>query len=230
MPSLTQLIHEIHRRSLWQVILIYLVGSWIVLQVVQHLTTSLGLPEWSPTMAIVLLLVGFPMVVATAFVQERAKPKETDPDDAATEGGTEEKVHRHKIFTWRNVALGGLIPLLLLAVTVIGYLILRKAPEPESVIKSIAVLPFHDMSPNKDQEYFCEGMAEELINAFTKIAGMHVAARTSSFRFKEENLDIPSIGEQLKVATVLEGSVRKSGNDLRITTQLINVADGFHWS
>ena len=235
MPSLTKLIHEIHRRSLWQVILIYLVGSWIVLQVVQHLTTSLGLPEWSPTMAIVLLLVGFPMVVATAFVQERVKPQQTGDDDTSTTGGTEEKVHRHKIFTWRNTALGGLIPLLLLAVTVIGYLIMRNAPapepepEPESVIKSIAVLPFRDMSPNKDQEYFGEGMAEEILNALAQVEGLRVAARTSSFRLRNEA--ISTIGEQLNVTTVLEGSVRKEGNSIRITAQLNNAADNFHlWS
>ncbi len=93
---------------------------------------------------------------------------------------------------------------------------------------SIAVLPFIDLSPEKDQEYFSDGIAEELLNAFTKIAGLRVAARTSSFRFKGKDLDIPSIGKQLNVTTVLEGSVRKAGNNLRITAQLINVADGFN--
>ncbi len=93
---------------------------------------------------------------------------------------------------------------------------------------SIAVLPFIDLSPEKDQEYFSDGIAEELLNAFTKIAGLRVAARTSSFRFKVKDLDISSIGEQLNVTTVLEGSVRKDGNNLRITAQLINVADGFN--
>ena len=102
---------------------------------------------------------------------------------------------------------------------------------PQNEIPSIAVLPFRDMSPENDQEYFCEGIAEELLNAFTKVEGLRVAARTSSFRFKGENLDIPSIGKELNVTTVLEGSVRKDGNKLRITAQLINVTDGFHlWS
>ncbi len=104
-------------------------------------------------------------------------------------------------------------------------------PLPPTETPSIAVLPFRDMSPEKDQEYFCEGIAEELLNAFTKIADLRVAARTSSFRFKGDNLDIPSIGKQLNVNNVLEGSVRKDGNNLRITAQLINVTDGFHlWS
>ena len=102
-------------------------------------------------------------------------------------------------------------------------------PPPVSEIPSIAVLPFRDMSPEKDQEYFCEGIAEELLNAFTKVAGLRVAARTSSFRFKDEA--VSTIGKLLNVTTVLEGSVRKDGNNLRITAQLINVTDGFHlWS
>ena len=189
------------------------------------LTTSLCLPEWFPALAVILLLVGFPIVVATAFVQERVKPKQTNDDDTSRAESIEEKSHRHKIFTWKNTAIGGLLALVLLATTVIGYFILRNAPEPESMVKSIAVLPFHDMSPDKDQEYFCEGMAEELINAFTKVEGLRVASRTSSFQFRGENLDIPSIGKQLGVSNVLEGSVRKEGNNLRITAQLINVAN-----
>ncbi len=97
--------------------------------------------------------------------------------------------------------------------------------------KSIAVLPFADMSPQRDQEYFCEGMAEEIINALTKIQALRVASRSSAFAFKGQNQDIRRVGEQLSVATVLEGSVRKAGNKLRITAELINVADGYHvWS
>jgi len=96
---------------------------------------------------------------------------------------------------------------------------------------SIAVLPFRDMSPQKDQDYFCEGMAEELINALTKIEGLHVAARTSAFQFKGKDLNVRKIGEELGVKTVLEGSVRKAGDRLRITAQLINISDGYHlWS
>ena len=96
---------------------------------------------------------------------------------------------------------------------------------------SIAVLPFTDLSPQKNQEYFCDGMAEELINTLTKIEGMKVVSRTSSFQFKEVGYDICEIGKKLKVHTVLEGSVRKAGDRLRITAQLVNVADGYHlWS
>jgi serine/threonine-protein kinase len=98
-------------------------------------------------------------------------------------------------------------------------------------LPAIGVLAFTDMSPARDQEYFSDGIAEEILNGLAKIEGLRVASRTSAFRYKGQAIDICDIGRQLKVDTVLEGSVRKSGNRLRITAQLINVADGFHlWS
>ncbi len=96
---------------------------------------------------------------------------------------------------------------------------------------SIAVLPFVNMSADPENEYFSDGLSEELINALTKLEGLHVVARTSAFRFRGKEVDLRDVGKQLNVGTVLEGSVRKSGNRLRITAQLINVADGYHiWS
>ena len=100
-----------------------------------------------------------------------------------------------------------------------------------SAAKSVAVLPFTNMSNDPDNEYFTDGMAEEIINALTKIQSLRVTSRTSSFSFKGKNDDIGEIGKKLKVSTVLEGSVRKMGNRLRITAQLVNVADGSNlWS
>ena len=100
-----------------------------------------------------------------------------------------------------------------------------------SAAKSVAVLPFTNMSADPDNEYFTDGMAEEIINALNKVQSLRVAARTSSFAFKGKNEDVGEIGRKLKVSTVLEGSVRKMGNRLRITAQLVNVADGYHlWS
>ena len=101
-------------------------------------------------------------------------------------------------------------------------------PRPE---KSIAVLPFLDLSPTKDQEYFCDGMTDELISELARIDGLRVVARTSVFAFKGKPQDVRQIGNQLNVATVLEGSIRKDGDHLRITAQLISVPDGYHlWS
>ncbi len=96
---------------------------------------------------------------------------------------------------------------------------------------SVAVLPFEDMSPNKDQAYFCEGIAEEIINSLTQVKRLKVIARTSSFAFKGKQMDIREIGNTLDVANVLEGSIRKDGDNIRITAQLIRVEDGYHlWS
>jgi TolB-like protein/Flp pilus assembly protein TadD len=106
-----------------------------------------------------------------------------------------------------------------------------KSPTVSSVKKSIAVLPFVDMSPEKDQEYFCDGIAEEIINTLTHIENFKVIARTSAFAFKDKQVDIREIGRVLGVETLLEGSIRKADNRLRITAQLIKVADGSHiWS
>jgi adenylate cyclase len=96
---------------------------------------------------------------------------------------------------------------------------------------SIAVLPFTNMSADIENEYFCDGLAEELLNALAKIEDLKVAARTSAFSFKNKNVEVSEIGRVLKVSTILEGSVRKSGNRLRITVQLVNASDGYHlWS
>jgi eukaryotic-like serine/threonine-protein kinase len=122
------------------------------------------------------------------------------------------------------------IGIILLAAIIIGYFFLLPKTIPVQE-KSIAVLPFVDMSPQQDQEYFCDGITEELINRLSNIQDLRVPARTSAFVFKGKTEDIKEIGSKLKVQTVLEGSVRKAGNELRITAQLINIADGYHlWS
>jgi len=111
------------------------------------------------------------------------------------------------------------------------------APTPDSppaappVVSSIAVLPFVDMSASQDQEYLCDGLAEELINALTQVDGLRVASRTASFQFRGKGADVRAVGQQLNVETLLEGSVRKSGDRLRVTVQLIEVDSGHHrWS
>jgi serine/threonine protein kinase/Tfp pilus assembly protein PilF len=120
--------------------------------------------------------------------------------------------------------------LVVVAVIVVAYLFWPAKPT-TAVEKSIAVLPFVDISPQKDQEYFCDGITEELIDRLSKLRELKVPARTSAFAFKGKSQDIREIGRQLNVQTVLEGSVRKDSSKLRITAQLINVADGYHiWS
>ena len=108
---------------------------------------------------------------------------------------------------------------------------LQPQTQPQGTSPSIAVLPFLDMSPGRDQDYFCEGLAEELIHALTRIPGLRVVSRTASFRFKGSAVEVPVIAQQLHVSTILEGSVRKSGERLRVSVQLIRASEGFHlWS
>jgi serine/threonine protein kinase/Tfp pilus assembly protein PilF len=118
-----------------------------------------------------------------------------------------------------------------IAAEVSGKKTATMSPGDRECISSIAVLPFKDMSPQRDQDFLCEGLAEELINALAQVKGLKVAARTSAFSFKGKDVDIREIGRQLNVGSILEGSVQKSGTHLRVTTQLICVADGYHlWS
>ncbi|MBZ5607870.1 MAG: hypothetical protein LAP38_06425 [Acidobacteriia bacterium] len=158
----------------------------------------------------------------------RRREMVADPPPAVAE--TFENTHRGH--DWRPAFAGALI-IAILAVSI--YFTTRnrahaaggRAPE----VASIAVLPFADLSPDRDQEYFCDGMTEEIIDALAKVDGFRVVARTSSFAFKGKQQDIREIGRKLNVATVLEGSVRKDGSRLRVTAQLNSVADGYHlWS
>ena len=129
---------------------------------------------------------------------------------------------------WRVI-----VPPLALALIVVGYLLARKSrPRPASPdSSSIAVLPFVNLSSDKENEYFSDGLTDDLIDALTKVQGLRVVARGSAFQFKGKNPDIRTVGRQLNVATVLEGSVQRSGGRLRITAQLSSVADGYHvWS
>ena len=135
--------------------------------------------------------------------------------------------------TVKKGIVGGLISLLLLAIIIIGYLKFYPLTSQPllSNEKSIAVLAFENMSNEPDQEYFSDGISEEILNSLVHIEGLKVAGRTSSFSFKGNNEDIRSIGKKLDVKMVLEGSVRKHENQIRVTAQLINVEDGFHiWS
>ena len=131
----------------------------------------------------------------------------------------------------RSRAWIALLALVVLAAVGLFWLVESRRPVPVAEVPSIAVLPFVDLSEAKDQEYFCDGMTEEIIDALARVRGFHVAARSSAFAFKNKQQDIREIGRKLNVGAVLEGSVRKSGNRLRVTAQLNNVTDGYHlWS
>jgi len=190
---------ELKRRKVIQVIIVYASAAFVIIELVNNVFEPLRLPDWTPTLVIVFLAIGFPLAIIFSWIFDISlkgivKTESFEPDKEPGE----------------------------------DYSL---SDEGSRLENSIAVLPFQDMSPQKDQEYFCEGMAEELINALTKIARLQVASRTSAFQFKGKGYDIGKIGKELNVHSILEGSIRKAGNKLRITAQLINVSDGYHlWS
>ena len=227
---------ELKRRNVFRVALLYMVASWLIMQVADVGISLLGLPVWTGRFVFLLLLIGFPLVMVFSWAYEITpeglkKEKEVDRTESVT----------HETAKKLDTAV-----IVLLVIGIGGLLLDRLLPEsavvnddPVSVTadaaaapeRSIAVLPFINMSTDHENEYFSDGLSEELLNLLAKIPELQVAARTSAFRFKESDLGIGEIAEQLNVAHVLEGSVRKSGGEIRITAQLIKASDGYHmWS
>jgi TolB-like protein len=202
------------------------VASWVVIQVVSALNSPLSLPDWFERVVIVLLAIGLPIAVVLAWAFELTPEgiKPTQPGSSDASAGS-------KLDYALIAALVAVV-----AVTLWSNQSARQGQDtavsaPPGAPPSIAVLPFVDMSPNGDQEYFGDGIAEELLNELVRLDGLRVAGRTSSFAYKGSNQDLQSIGNAMKVSSILEGSVRKDGDRIRITAQLIDVANGFHqWS
>ena len=153
---LRNLVHEVHRRSLWQVLGIYLVGAWVAFQGIEALADGLAMPEWVPGFAVVVLILGLPIVLATAFVQEGVGVGEGPVEAAATSEAGQATVVAggaglHLVLTWRNVVLAGALVFGLAGIVAAGWMLLGGAiaPSPETV-RSIVVLPFTDISPGRD--------------------------------------------------------------------------------
>lgn len=226
-------IGELTRRKVLRTVGAYAIGVFAVLQLLDAAAEPLRLPEWLPTFVVVVLILGFPVVFVLAWQLEITR----DGIKRTAAAGLLSKSQSSLLFSF-----------MMLATAALGYGFyeyyseefaraeqvaatgeaVRQFSAPEN---SIAVLPFSDLSPAADQGHFADGMTEELLNLLTQVDGLHVAARTSSFAFRDPDKDIREIGRLLNVRTVLEGSVRTSGNRVRLTAQLINVEDGFHiWS
>jgi TolB-like protein/Flp pilus assembly protein TadD len=225
---------ELKRRRVFRVMAVYGAVAFVILQVADIALPGLGLPEWTITLILALTLLGFPFAILLAWAFDMT-PEGVRRTEGAQPGEITQIVAAPAGKRWPVglAAAGGTALFLVGAWLVLG----RPGPgeggglvDPDSPVESIAVLPFADMSPEGDQQYFGDGLAEELLDALAKVDGLVVAARTSSFRFKGEEVDIPEVAKQLRVQTVLEGSVRRGGDRVRITAQLVN-ADGFHlWS
>jgi TolB-like protein len=222
--------------------------SFAVLQIYEPVMHGLHLPEWTLTLVVVVLGVGFPATFVLAWIFDMGPGGVERTPSAAKTPATPAR----RVFTaFLLIGLGVIFSIPGLA----WYVSLERArstsaagtsqgsvasgggSEPgngvpgSTAAPSIAVLPFADMSPGHDQEYFADGVAEEILNALAHVPGLRVIGRTSSFSFKARNEDLRSIGKKLDVATVLEGSLRKNGSRVKVTAQLINVTDGSHlWS
>ena len=231
---------ELKRRNVFRVALLYLVASWLIIQVADVGISLLGLPLWTGRLVFLLLAIGFPLVMVFSWAYEITpdglkKEKDVAYDESITHA-TARKLNT-AVIVLLVFALGGmvadrLVPEQVAPVKSAVDLTTESGPDATSPSRqSIAVLPFVNMSADQDNEYFSDGLSEELLNLLAKIPELKVAARTSAFSFKGTDASIPKIADELNVAHVLEGSVRKSGDEIRITAQLIKAADGYHlWS
>ena len=222
---------ELKRRNVVRVAIAYAVISWLLLQVADVILDNIEAPTWVFQAILLLLVIGFPVAIIFAWAFE-----------LTPEGLKKEKdVDRSESITH---VTGRKLDYLIIAVLVLalGYFVVDKfALEPsqqaaetvnaETAGKSIAVMAFVNMSDDPGNEYFSDGISEELLNILVRVEGLRVVSRTSSFAFKGKDIGIPSIAKELNVNHVLEGSVRKAGNKVRVTAQLIDVRTDSHiWS
>src|SRR4051812_40184836 len=227
---------ELKRRNVYKVAVAYAVVSWLLVQIATQVFPFFDIPNWTVRVVVLLLTLGFPVALVLAWAFEITPEGIKRESEIATDESITQHTGRKLIGITIAVAVaaGGMMAFQLLRPRLMTERIPAVSPAaPDAAISenSIAVLPFLDMSQAKDQGYFSDGISEELLNLLAKIPQLKVAARTSSFSFRDKQLEIPEIARQLRVAHVLEGSVRKSGDQLRITTQLIRAADGYHlWS
>ncbi|MGI9221880.1 MAG: tetratricopeptide repeat protein [Woeseiaceae bacterium] len=235
---------ELKRRNVFKVAIVYAAVAWLLLQVSDTLGPALHLPEWFVSAVAFLLILGFPVSVIFAWAFDltpEGLKADTKADPTAPEAGQAGRKLNHVVIAALVLALSYFVidkvvfnsDRDIAGTSTADQVAQQQSAEIESAKadNSIAVLPFVNMSSDEEQEYFSDGLSEELLNLLAGIPELNVAARTSSFSFKGKDLEIPEIASRLKVAHVLEGSVRKHGNQLRITAQLIQADNGYHlWS
>src|SRR5205814_3103875 len=220
---------ELKRRKVYKVAVAYIVAAWALSQGIAQVFPVFDVPNWAIRSIVLLIIVGLPIALVLAWMFEITPQgiKRTATADAMPGAS------RRKKYIWIYVVVIGAaisIGLFFLGRYTAGNKTAAATPN-ELPAKSIAVLPFVDLSPAKDQEYFCDGISEEILDALAKVEGLRVVARTSSFSFKAKNADVAEIAQKLNVKNILEGSLRREGNRIRITAQLVNAHDGFHiWS
>lgn len=219
--------HELRRRQVVKLAVIYVIVGWVVIEVAATVFPALTIPDWGVSLVVGIVLLGFPVALVLSWMfdaddqgVQRTRDAALQPMREAVGGGERNSRHEGPSSVAGTANKGDThqeatrVPAL-------------SAPPP----RSIAVLPFINMSADEDNEFFSDGITEEILNALTRVRELRIASRTSSFAFKGKELDIREIAGKLNVAHILEGSVRKARKHLRITAQLINAQDGYHlWS
>jgi adenylate cyclase len=230
--NLKNLLSELKRRNVFKAALAYIGTCWVVVQVLSIILPTFQAPEYILKTTIIFLVIGFPFWIIFSWVYEIT----SDGIKKTLSVSTEESISVQTNNRLNKIIIGTLsIAIVLLVVNMLNY-DLKAINEPSEKIettkevvdnvKSIAVLAFTDMSPNKDQEYFSDGISEEILNLLSNIPDFKVISRTSSFSFKGKELTVTEIGKKLHVNHILEGSIRKSDNTFRIAVQLIDVSNG----
>jgi len=192
---------ELKRRKVYRVAITYVVAGWALAQGIAQVLPLFDVPIWAVRLLVLLIVLGFPVALVLSWFFDFTRYGIVRTPDQEAEAST-------------DIVRPPLVP-----------------PSSDSNEKSIAVLPFHDLSPGKDHDYFSDGIAEEILAALTKIEGLRVAARRSSFSFKGSDAELSEIAQKLNVGTVLEGSVRRESDRVRLTAELIDASTGFTiWS
>jgi adenylate cyclase len=216
---------ELKRRNVYRAAAAYGVVSWLLVQVATQVFPFFDIPNWAIRMVIVVLLLGFPVALIIAWIYELTPEGLQRTEDIPPGRSMGRNVGRKIDFA--------IIGVLVTVIAFIGWQHFRGNSKAagNQPSKSIAILPFVDLSQSRDQEYLSDGITEQVIDSLSHLHNLLVVARTTAFSFKNKSGDIRDIGRQLQVTHVLEGSVRRGNGKVRITAQLINVATGFHvWS
>ena len=203
---------ELQRRRVIRVVVVYAVAGWLAITAAETLLPNLNMPEWSVTLVIALVVLAFPIVLALAWIFDIG-PEGVEITPAAEKTPAGPLAEKSEVAPANASTLPGV------------------SADTNDDRRSIAVLPFVNMSGDRENEYFSDGIAEEILNLLTKLPQLRVASRTSSFEFKGEKMNLPEVAVKLGVNTVLEGSVRRAADRVRITAQLIEVNTDSHlWS
>jgi TolB-like protein/Flp pilus assembly protein TadD len=214
---------ELKRRRVGKVAIAYGAVALGVTEACSNVFPALKLPDWTMTFVVVFLLVGFPIAMTLAWVFD-VGPQGIQRTENLSETPSSVRIQLRMAYAL----------LVIIAMAGLGYVLYERGvgrAHAGDKRSSIAVLPFTNLSGDPSKDYFSDGMSEELLNLLARVPGLQVASRTSAFAYKNRNVDIREVGDELGVETVLEGSVRQSGDQVRITAQLIDTETGFHlWS